>query len=225
MTVAAQQLREYLEVKHPGIRISRKACRNTAGGAISQHSAYGSDDGYDSNALDIMGGSTGGVAWGWDANVALIQQVVDEVRESMDAWSVRLILWQVPDHYGHAHIDFWPTILMRKWCGGPETPAWKYSTGDTVTTREPEPENGRYDGSGMATYKDWANGFFDLITDDEIAELYAAGFIQGDPDEVVPYWVGLRDLGAEGRTIEQRAEVARFVQTSTISAWLASKGE
>ena len=218
MTIAATQLREHLELEFPGIRIGRKACRDTAGGSISQHSAY---DGYDSNALDIMGGSSGGVPWSRSENIDLIQEVVDLIEPNRDAWSVRVILWQVADHYGHAHIDFWPTITVHKWCGGPETPTWELSTGQTDITRDPEPENGRYDGGEM-TYTDWANGFFDLVTDPEIQDLFDAGYIEGDPAIVVEYWADLRDLGSTGRSPSQRREVARFVQTSQVSAWVAA---
>lgn len=40
MTIAARQLREYIETTWPGTPISRFACRDTASGGISQHSAY-----------------------------------------------------------------------------------------------------------------------------------------------------------------------------------------
>jgi len=217
MTIAAAQLREYLEAKYPGVRISRKACRDTAGGSVSQHSAF---DGYDSNALDIMGGSTSGTAWTRSENIALIELIVADILTHRDEWSIRLVLWKVPDHFGHAHVDFWPTILVHKWCGGPDDPTWALSNGDTITTRDPEPENGPYEGKATMTYSDWANGLFDLLNDDEIQDLFDAGYIEGDPAIVVAYWANLRDLGSEGRTPSQRKEVARFVQTSQVSAWL-----
>lgn len=145
MSQAAKQLREYLEDKYDGVRISRKSCRDTAGGSVSQHSAYDYGE-YDSNALDIMGGPTG---WTFDQNVALINTIVGDVNRERDRWSVRLILWQVPDHYGHAHIDFWPTCLTHKWCGRDISPLWQLSTGQTLQTKNPTPENGLYDGSIM----------------------------------------------------------------------------
>ena len=140
MSQAAEQCREYIEAKYPGVRISRLACKDTTKGDISQHSAY---DGYDSNALDIMGV----VGGSWDENVAFIQKIVDDLNQHLEEWSIRKILWQVAAHFGHAHIDFYPMITMHKWCGGPETPTWRLSNGDTVTTRDPAPENGPYDGS------------------------------------------------------------------------------
>jgi len=145
MSVAAKQCREYLEATFPGIRISRRSCRDTVGGSISQHSAYEAGE-YDSNALDIMGVEGGN----WAENVALIHRVVGDLNQWRDRWSIRLILWQVPDHFGHAHIDFWPTLIYpHKWCGGPTDPTWKLSNGATVYDRIPEPENGRFDWSIM----------------------------------------------------------------------------
>ncbi len=221
MTIAAQQLREYLELTYPGIRIGRRNCRDTASGKVSQHSAY-ERGGFDSNALDIMGGSTGGVPWSRSENVDLIQAVVDDVMANADAWSIRIVFWKVPDHFGHAHFDFWPTITMHMWCGGSVTPLWKLSDGTVVSTRDPEPENGRYDGGETMTFSDWANGWFDLVTDDEIQDLYDAGYIEGNAAIVVAYWANLRDLGSVGRSTSQRKEVARFVQTTMTSAWLSA---
>ena len=177
MTQAAKQCREYLEEQFPGIRIGRKACRPTSGGAISQHSAYGGPEPYDSNALDIMGGSTDGIAWGWDQNVELIAEVVDRIEQRRQKWSVRIILWQVSNHYGHAHIDFWPTILTpRQWCGGPETPAWTLSNGAKIWSDNPEPENGPYTGETTMPTTQWHQ---------MIDALFAAdGEFQGDPN----YW-------------------------------------
>ncbi len=149
MSQAAEQCREYIEAKYPGVRISRQSCRNTASGGITQHSAYQSGD-YDSNALDIMGGPIG---WTWDQNVELIQQIVDDLTPFLSEWSIRKILWKVPNHFGHAHIDFLPMIDMRKWCATRGiTPPWKYSDGHTERHRDPEPENGRYEGEHVTTH-------------------------------------------------------------------------
>ena len=74
-----------------------------------------------------------------------------------------------------------------------------------------------YQGDNEMGFKDWANGMFDLFTDDEIDQLGEAGYWQGDD---ASYWYTLRDLGSEGRTLGQRAEVARFIQTSFVSSWL-----
>ncbi len=143
MTQAAQQCREYLEEKYPGVRISRRKCKDTTSGGISQHSAYNIGTGDDSNALDIMG-VTGGT---WDQNVELIQEVVDDLTPNLHEWSIRKILWQVAAHYGHAHIDFYPMINIHKWCATRGvTPPWRYTDGTIIYRLDPEPENGRYDG-------------------------------------------------------------------------------
>ena len=151
MTQAAQQCREYLVVKYPGARISRRACRNTSSGAISQHSAYKAGD-FDSNALDIMGV----VGGSWDTNVALIQKVVDDLTPNLHEWSIRKIIWQAPNHYGHAHIDFYPMIAIHKWCATRNvTPPWRYSDGHTERHRDPEPENGPYNGEDNMPIWQW----------------------------------------------------------------------
>ena len=146
MTRAAQQCREWIEAEFDGTPIGRFACRDTAKGEISQHSAY---KGYDSNALDIYGPTkTTGAA-----DQAHIQAIVDTiVADGESKWSIRKILWKNDGrHKNHAHIDFYPMITMHKWCGGPETPTWKYERGhspSTVTTRDPLPQNGLYNGDG-----------------------------------------------------------------------------
>jgi hypothetical protein len=155
MTQAAEQCREYIEAKYPDTPIGRFACRNTAGGYISQHSAY---KGYDSNALDIFGPDKSKSA----EDQAWIQIIVDDLLPDLDKWSGRKILWRDGGaHENHAHIDFYPMITMRKWCGGPETPTWRYSKGHqpaTVTTRDPMPENGLYDGGDeLMPREQWEN--------------------------------------------------------------------
>ena len=165
MTKAAQQCREWILEEYPGTPIGRFACRNTASGGISQHSAY---KGYDSNAIDVFGpnGSTS------DADQAHIQAIVDTIyADGERKWSIRKILWLQRNHWNHAHIDFYPMITMKKWCGGPETPTWRYESGhspSTVATRDPMPQNGLYDGEDMdyrkvlnVPDKDWARSVVD----------------------------------------------------------------
>ncbi len=174
MTIAVEQCREYIDANWPGVRISRQSCRDTASGFISQHSAYQPGD-YDSNALDIMGGPTG---WTWEQNVELIQAVVDDIGPYSTAWSVRKILWQVPLHYGHAHIDFYPMIDMARWCSTFDiTPAWKYSDGHTERHLNPSPENGAYNGASTMPTQQW-HQFIQALFDVEDSEF------QGDPN----YW-------------------------------------
>jgi hypothetical protein len=112
-------------------------------GGISQHSAYQPGD-YDSNALDIMGGPIG---WTREQNIELIQKIVDDLTSHLHEWSIRKILWKVRDHYGHAHIDFYPMIDTHRWCATRGvTPAWKYSDRHLERHLDPAPENGPYDG-------------------------------------------------------------------------------
>ena len=77
-------------------------------------------------------------------------------------------------------------------------------------------------GGGTAVFTAWSNEMFDLFTDKEIQDLYDAGYIEGNESQVVPYFAALRDLGAEGRDAGQRKEIARLIQTSTVSGWLAA---
>jgi hypothetical protein len=173
MTRAAEQCREYLEAKHPGIRIGRQACRNTADGFISQHSAYTGRQ-YDSNALDIMGGSTDGINWGRAKNIKLIQEVVDDLSEKLEEWSIRKILWQVRLHFGHAHIDFYPMCDTKQWCKGDVALAvWVYSDDRHIRSDDPDPENGAYNGDDMK----WK----DIVDDATWAKAYEDGFITGNP--------------------------------------------
>ena len=182
MSIAAKQLREDLEEMFPGIRIGRYSCRDTAGGSISQHSAKASGE-YDSNALDIMGGPHG---WSWDENVALIQQVVNYVRAHLHDYSVNQVLWQVPDHFGHAHIDFSPMCVVHTWCGKTPTTQWEYSDGRPLTASIPEPENGRYEREAeMAlTLRRWV----DMIRVEDLEQMGVVGILT---DSEVPYYVDM----------------------------------
>lgn len=149
MTIAAWQLAEWIEQNYPEAPISRFACRNTASGAISQHSAYGSprqpgQTKDHSNALDVFGpGKTTGAS-----DQAYVQAIVDAIRaDGITKWSIRRIIWRDGGaHENHAHIDFYPMIRERMWCGKSWVPSWRYSDGSVIATRDPEPENGRYDG-------------------------------------------------------------------------------
>ena len=182
MTQAAEQARVYIETNHPGARISRQSCRDTAGGYISQHSAYQSGD-YDSNALDIMGVDGGD----WDENVAFIQQVVDDLTPHLKEWSIRKILWQVPAHYGHAHIDFYPMINLARWCStNGVTPAWKYSDGHLENHLDPAPENGEYHGEDTTMPTTQWHQMIDAL-------FAANGEFQGDP----AYWKDMSESSPE----------------------------
>lgn len=144
MSQAAEQMRQYLEAKYPGIRISRKSCRDTASGFVSQHSSYyyGS---YDSNALDIMGPSLA-LGLSYRETQEWLDIVYADIWAHKTAWSIWALLWRVPDHYGHIHADFAPRCLEPRWCGRRIVPRWKYSDGETFTAEDPAPENGEYHG-------------------------------------------------------------------------------
>ncbi len=178
MTIAAEQCREYILAKHPGVRIGRRACRDTAKGDISQHSAYKSGD-YDSNALDIMGGPVG---WTWDQNVELIQTIVDDLNRNLSEWSIRKILWRGVNHRGHAHIDFYPMITLHKWCSKPTVkfPVWRYSDGTTIASSNPDPENGLYRGEELMPTEQW-HQMIDALFEGR------PDMFRGDPD----YWKNL----------------------------------
>lgn len=212
MTIASAQLHTYLTATYPGVRLSRNSCRTTAGGSISQHSAYGGPDPYHSNAIDVMGGPSG---WTFDQNVELIQQIVDDIDSRRDRWSIRLILWQVHDHYGHAHVDFYPTMVWpEKWCGTLETPKWRFSHGGYVYSRNPMPENGLYDGGDDMAFEDLAAAEFDYWTDQNIIDAYDAGMFE-DPnrDGFINYWTGpaRQQLAVE--------EKARFIADYRAHLW------
>jgi hypothetical protein len=147
MTQAAKQCRLYVLNYWPETPISRFACRNTASGGISQHSAYGSPSSpQDSNALDIFAPGHGSDP----TSQAYIQQIVDDLLAKQTKWSIRKILWKDGGaHENHAHVDFYPMIQDKMWCGKEWTPTWKFSDGSIIETRDPMPENGIYNGGDM----------------------------------------------------------------------------
>ena len=201
MSRAMRQLHEWILREFPEARISRKNCRDTTSGAVSQHSSYEYGE-YDSNAIDIMGGPVG---WTWAENVALIDKIVTEVRKNKDEWSIRLILWQTANHFGHAHVDMWPTCTTHEWCGRRDVdPLWETSTGVTFTSRDPDPENGDYEGpqgeeeEGNVTYEEYVRGMVTgwdedhAKTEKEFGRLYDEGKLEGQSKQVtVGYWMGL----------------------------------
>jgi hypothetical protein len=204
MTQAAKQCREYIEAKYPGVRIGRQSCRDTVDGFISQHSAYQYPM-YDSNALDIMGGSTDGIEWNRAQNIVLIQTIVDDLNEHLHEWSIRKILWKVARHYGHAHIDYYPMCDTRQWCAGSQPQAvWVYSDDRYIRSDDPPPENGDYDGDDMS-FVPFRADEFDLWTAENIMSAFDRGrFESTDRAGFEDYWVTKR----ADRT---PAEKARFM--------------
>jgi len=86
----------------------------------------------------------------------LIQKVVDDLTPHLKDWSIRKILWQTTEHYGHAHIDFYPMIAIHKWCATRGvTPPWRYSDGHEERRLDPAPENGAYNGEDIMPAEQW----------------------------------------------------------------------
>lgn len=211
MTVAAAQLREWIEREWPTTPISRFACRDTASGGISQHSAYGSprpswSSKDDSNALDVFGpGKTSG-----PEDQAHIQAIVDTINaDGRWKWSIRQIVWKDGGaHENHCHIDFYPKATTRKWCGN-GTPSWAYKDGSVIWSRNPDPENGRYDGDGSEPIDPPDGGDEDMeqyVTAQQ-ENLNAAGFTDFDDRPLVVDGVyGPRTQSAEAKRDAAAAE-------------------
>lgn len=221
---AANQTESQLLHAFPGIKMGQWNCRKISdGSAYSQH-AWGA-------GLDITHGDFG---YSTDPEHQLwLDGVAAWLTEHQAALSIRKVLWRVKDHYNHIHVDHWAYNIKTPPCDGGVTEQ-KASDGTILQPfLDHGPENGYVDGwlppptegeLEMLAYTDWANGMFDHFSDQEIANLYDAGFILGqERDDAIAYWVRLRDLGTE-RTPGQRHEVARFIQTSTVSAWLNTAG-
>jgi len=193
MSEAAKQCRKWIEAEYPGVRVSRKSCRDTAGGSVSQHSSYKSGEGsYDSNALDIFGPEE----LDYDAERAFVDEIVKALEAHEDAWSIRLILWNTTAHYGHAHIDFWPTCLEHKWCGRAIRPQWRYSDGTIRRSVNPDPENGTYQGPQeepelmpRSLFEDMIRALFDIDQDFQPSATGADYWIKliDSPDD--PEWL------------------------------------
>ena len=220
MTIAAKQCREYIVRQFPGTPISRYSCRDTAGGDISQHSARGVTEsdptGYDSNALDIYGPSKGR----GPGDQAWIQTIVDDLLgdDNGARWSIRKIIWKDGGrHENHAHVDFSPMITVHMWCNRDIVPYWEYWLGTPggVTTRDPEPENGRYGGEPtMDVYPEYVFGLVSGWAEDpaktrtEFNRLKTEGKLGGSVD----YWVDLlADPGSP--------EWLGFVSRTSLSSW------
>ena len=195
MSEAAKQCRKWIETEYPGVRISRKACRDTAGGSVSQHSAYKSGVGsYDSNALDIFGPEE----LDYDEERSFVAGIVEALEAVRDRWSIRLVLWDVPGHTGHAHVDFWPTCLEHQWCGREIKPQWRYSDGTIQRSVSPDPENGYYTGPTeeelmpRSLFEDMIRALFDI--DEEFQPSTGANYwikLIDSPDD--PEWLDFWD--------------------------------
>jgi hypothetical protein len=89
----------WVEQEYPTLpRIQITNCRKIAGSSSwSQHSW--------SNAADIF------------VNLNTGNQLAGQLRERFGPW-IKALLWQVPDHYDHIHVDMWPTGIGTPPCAG-----------------------------------------------------------------------------------------------------------
>jgi hypothetical protein len=79
----------------------------------SQHAASEPVYRYGSNALDIVHRD-----WGLSTNPthqAWLDQVFAFLSSHRTALDLRQILWRVPDHYNHIHVDPWPKMKDQAW--------------------------------------------------------------------------------------------------------------
>ena len=106
-TPAAAQLELVLKDHFPGIRFGRYNCRKIAGSnKYSQHSW--------NNARDLYAPTD-------DPHpTAFLDEVVEFIEIYQDELNVRVVLWQIRDHYTHAHADMWPTGINVPPCDGGE---------------------------------------------------------------------------------------------------------
>jgi len=133
MTQAATQVSKYLATRYPGIRFGRKSCRKIAGDDDwSQHAFYDSDD-PDSNGLDIYGPAVLPSA----AQQAFVSVVVEELEAYWEELAIAHLLWKVPDHFGHAHLDFFPYGIDRSSCDSKYEAKWRKSSGVTFWSTDP----------------------------------------------------------------------------------------
>ena len=134
---AAEQALEVLTLEFPELRAGVWNCRPISGSSTwSQHS-WGA-------ALDLYH-----VDYGYSASAAhqaWLTEVVAFIRANESQLSIRTLLFQVRDHYDHAHIDFWPRGYSKPPCadGSHRT---QYSDG-RVVSGDPGPENGPWEGDG-----------------------------------------------------------------------------
>ena len=122
-TPAANQLEAVITAKFPGTRFGRSNCRTIAGSTTYSQHAW-------NNARDIYAPLS-------DPNP---KEWVDRIHRFLEAnfeeLNVRLLLWQVEDHYGHMHADLWPSGYGIPPCaGGAER--YKYPGGVGVKTGPP----------------------------------------------------------------------------------------
>lgn len=103
-------------------------CGTKPGTTYSQHS-WG-------NALDIYPSRSG-------LPFAEVKAWLDPVHDFLEAnqtsLGIKVLLWQVADHYNHIHADFWPSgINVPACCAGVYQNHWRRSNGETFYTGSQE---------------------------------------------------------------------------------------
>lgn len=122
MTLAATGLEGLLAGRFPSLRFERVNCRRIAGSLTwSQHSWPGG------NARDIFGPDK----LASPSSQALLDEVATYLRIQRLTFGIKVILWRVPNHYNHVHVDMWPTGWGLPPCAGGEE-RYRYSNGRIV---------------------------------------------------------------------------------------------
>lgn len=105
-TPAAEQFETVITQKFPGTRFGRYNCRKISGSTTySQHSWNNARDLYPPEDMPYEGVGSHSYA----QYRGFLDEVVAFVRDNLEALNVRgRGLWQVRNHYNHAHFDFWP---------------------------------------------------------------------------------------------------------------------
>lgn len=131
-TPAAYQFETVVAEKFPGTRFGRRNCRRIANRqTYSQHSWDNARDVYPPLSIPYSGGPGNP---GYTLYKLYLDEVVDFVRANLDELNVRgRGLWQVADHWNHAHFDFLPYGYLTPKCAG-GIDRYKYPDGTVSTT-------------------------------------------------------------------------------------------
>lgn len=119
----------------------------------------------------------------YDDERGFVNDIVEALELHREEWSIRIVLWNVDGHYGHAHVDFWPTCLEHRWCGRAITPQWRNKDGSKQRTDSPFPENGYYNGP-----PDEGDLMPKALFEDMIRALFDIGQ-EFQPDSGANYWI------------------------------------
>ena len=207
-TPAANQIESVLSVKFPGMRFGRFNCRAISGSSTySQHSWNNARDLYP--PLGISYPSTEYTLW--------LDHVATFLRSNMESLNIRVLLWQVRNHYNHIHIDFWPQGWETPPCAGGSDryryPNGTVKLGPPVLLNEYEEESENLEEIMTAMVKGaYASGHPSLRVQDEA---YWLGLAQDNPrsEEFADLWKAvLSDSGdALARSAHERLDKLRSI--------------